>query len=97
MLGRTAYQQPWILTALELALFATEPPPISTVLRGLQHYIDQVVAAGHAPGHVLRHVLGLFQSRAGARRFRQLLTGVRDWREGAVLREAAAAVGIDVY
>jgi tRNA-dihydrouridine synthase A len=95
MLGRAAYHQPWILTELQTACFGTAPPAITEVLQQLSGYIDQVVQRGHAPGHVLRHVLGLFQATPGARRFRQLLTGVRDWRGGAVLREAAHAVGIE--
>lgn len=94
MLGRAAYHQPWILAELEQSMFGVPAPEIAQVLSQLSAYIDQVVRQGQAPAHVLRHVLGLFQARAGARRFRQLLTGVREWRDGAVLREAAQAVGV---
>lgn len=95
MLGRAAYHTPWVLAELERAVYGTPLPEPAQVLAELAGYIDRQVAQGGAPHHVLRHVLGLFQGQTGARRYRQLLTGVRDWGGGAVLRAAAAAVGVD--
>lgn len=92
MLGRAAYHQPWLLTEIEQQWFGQAASEPLQVLAHLHEYIDREVASGTPPGAVLRHVLGLFQGQPGARRFRQLLTGVRDWAGGAPLRAATAAV-----
>ena len=58
-------------------------------------YAEAHCAAGGRLAAVTRHMIGLFQGRPGARRWRQILT-VEGSRPGAgpeVIRRALAAVG----
>ena len=96
MLGRAAYQTPGILTDVD-RLFHGDRTPFggwAEVIDTMAIYIDRVVASGGRANHVTRHMVGLFHGLAGARRFRQILSveAVRDGADGAVLRQAFAAV-----
>lgn len=76
MLGREAYQNPYLLADVDTELFGVDyPKPTRTaVLEALRPYILRHVAQGGAAHHVTRHVLGLAQGFPGARRFRQILS-----------------------
>lgn len=76
MLGREAYNNPYLLAEVDQRLFASTAPVISRMagLQALRPYVEQHVAAGGALHHITRHVLGLAQGFPGARRFRQLLS-----------------------
>lgn len=94
MIGRAAYHEPWLLAELEAALFGTEPPPREAVLARLEPYVERVLAGGGRLHHVVRHLMGLWQGRHGARAFRRVLTeGAQqpgaDWR---VVEAALAAM-----
>ncbi len=82
MLGRAAYRDPWILAELEHALWGTPLPTREQVLRRLRPHVESEMARGTPLKHIGRHVLGLFQGRPGARRFRRTL-GEGMHREGA--------------
>lgn len=75
MLGRAAYQNPWILAGLE-ARYGRGTPPAdrAEVVRAMVDYARHHIAAGGRLAHVARHMLGLFQGRPGARRWRQVLS-----------------------
>ena len=96
MLGRAAYETPDLLAAVDRRIFGADAPdadPFATV-EGLEPYIAEVLAGGGKLSHVVRHMLGLFAGRPGARAWRRILT-VRSVQPGAgleVLREALAAV-----
>ena len=96
MLGRAAYQNPSILLGVDPELFGEASPQADAfaVLEALMPYLEQVVAAGHSPHAVTRHVLGLFQSVPGARGFRRHLSteAVKAGAGAEVLREAMALV-----
>lgn len=94
MLGRSAYHQPLLLAQLEQRWFGGAEPDARAVLAPLAAYIDSQVARGTPPNAVLRHVLDLFAGQPGARRFRQLLTGVREWQGGKPLKDALAAMRV---
>lgn len=95
MLGRVAYHSPWILAELESALTGRAPPdPVAVVDRMAAHARDHLAAGGRLP-HVTRHMLGLFQGRPGARRWRRILSegAHRKDADERLLRQALAAVG----
>lgn len=96
MIGREAYQNPSALPALEAAAFATAPVATDEALLidTLADHVERVRAGGGSAASVLRHVLGLFAGRPGARRWRRLLSErMRDPGAGAaLLQEAAGAV-----
>jgi tRNA-dihydrouridine synthase A len=74
MLGRVAYQHPWVLAELEQRLWGTPLPSRSDVLRRMRPYVEAELERGGKLKHVLRHMLGLFHGRPGARRFRRTLS-----------------------
>jgi tRNA-dihydrouridine synthase A len=94
MIGRAAYHEPWLLAELEQALCGTKPPTREAVLAALAPYAARVIAGGGRLHHVVRHVVGLYQGRHGARAFRRVLSeGAQrpgaDWR---VVEAALAAL-----
>lgn len=97
MLGRAAYHEPALLAAVdgrfygELAAAAADS---EAVFAAMIPYAETVIASGAPLHHVTRHLLGLFHGRAGARRFRQILTveGARRGAGVAVMRAALAAI-----
>jgi tRNA-dihydrouridine synthase A len=100
MLGRAAYHNPWLLTRLDASLFGEAPssgPPIRArhdVLLRLLPYVEAELASGARLHDVARHLHGLFNGCAGARRFRRHLSE-HATRPGAgvrVLLEAARLV-----
>ncbi len=76
MLGRAAYQNPWLLCRLHGRLFPETPLPASRreAVERFLPYVARHCAAGTALHHISRHMLGLFQGVAGARRWRRMLT-----------------------
>lgn len=96
MIGRAAYQNPSILLGVDPELFgeAAPYPDGFAVLEALMPYLESLVAAGHSPHALTRHVLGLFQGVPGARGFRRHLSteAVKPGAGAEVLREAMALV-----
>ncbi|EED35238.1 tRNA-dihydrouridine synthase A [Luminiphilus syltensis NOR5-1B] len=76
MLGRAAYQNPWLLASVDQALFGDAPRGQSraSVLEALMPYIDRELARGGRLNHVTRHVLGLYQGIPGGKRFRRVIS-----------------------
>ena len=94
MLGRAAYQNPGLLCDVDRRLFGAVNPATSPVdaLEALMPYLEGVVAAGHSPHAVTRHLMGLFPGLPGARAFRRHLSteAVKSGSGATVLREAIA-------
>jgi len=76
MLGRTAYQSPWLLADLERTLFGAESAPADPdeVIVAMSEYLGGVSAAGVPVRSVTRPMLGLFHGQRGARTWRRLLS-----------------------
>lgn len=96
MLGRAPYETPALLAAVDRRIFgeAVEDADPFAVVEAIEPYVAAVLAEGGKLAHVVRHMLGLFNGRPGARTWRRILT-VRSIEPGAgleVLREALAAV-----
>ena len=95
MLGRAAYQNAGILAEVDERFFGQPHRETDwTALRDvMMSYADGVVASGGRLNHVTRHMVGLFQGFAGARRYRQILsTESTKPGAGAHVIEAAFAV-----
>lgn len=76
MVGREAYQNPGLLTAVDREIFKMEsakPDPVD-VVRAMYPYIERELAQGTYLGHITRHMLGLFQGIPGARQWRRHLS-----------------------
>jgi tRNA-dihydrouridine synthase A len=73
MLGREAYQNPWLLGDVDRQLFGQANPLASrqqAVARMLP-YAAQQLTLGVPINHITRHMLGLYQGVPGARQFRR--------------------------
>ena len=75
MLGRAAYQDPWLLAELQSAVFGAGAPANRVeAVRGLANYLAEHVSAGRPVSQVSRHVLGLFRGQPGGRVWRRYLS-----------------------
>lgn len=94
MLGRAAYQTPYLLAEVDHQLFGSEasPPTREAVLESLLPYIEQHIAAGGKLNNVTRHILGLYHGQPRGRAFRRHLSenAVRSGAGADVLRDAMA-------
>ncbi len=96
MIGRAAYDTPFVLAEADRELFGekVEPPSPREVLEGLVPYAESLLARGEPLQRLTRHLLGLYAGRPGARAWRRHLSETAR-AEGAgteVILEAAAAV-----
>ncbi|MBM7456675.1 tRNA-dihydrouridine synthase A [Oceanisphaera litoralis] len=76
MLGREAYQNPYLLAQVDARLFGDERevPSRHQVVRNLLPYIEQELSRGTYLGSITRHTLGIFQGLPGARAWRRHLS-----------------------
>lgn len=96
MLGREAYQNPWLLSQVDSRFYAATDPvqtPLQVVDQMLP-YIESELASGSALKHITRHMMGLFAGRPGARRFRRHLSenAHRPGADVRVLQDAVQAL-----
>jgi tRNA-dihydrouridine synthase A len=96
MIGRAAYQNPWLLADVDRRLFGV-PNPVesrSQAIEAYLAYVERMLARGVALPAMTRHVLGLFNGLPGARAFRRRISETAH-RPGAgveVLRRAVEPV-----
>ncbi|SFU41118.1 tRNA dihydrouridine(20/20a) synthase DusA [Halomonas korlensis] len=76
MVGREAYQNPWLLAGVDEAFFGAHGPASSrhAAAVAFRPYIARRLEEGAKLNHVTRHLLGLFQGQPGGRRFRRHLS-----------------------
>lgn len=76
MIGRAAYHDPYLLTALERLLCDSDylAPTREAVMLAMRPYLVQRLAVGDELRHITRHLLGLYQGMPNARRWRQILS-----------------------
>ena len=101
MVGREAYQNPYMLAAVDRQLFAADAPELSRndVVALLMPYIEQQLQAGLRLNTVVRHILGLFHGQYGGRAFRRHLSenATKAGADGSVLSQALTFTIHDVY
>jgi len=96
MIGRAAYENPYMLGGLDKKILGLTDDPVSrrAVVEAMVAYIEHQMAPetgrGVRPHNVARHMLGLFHGQPGARRWRQILTvdGTRPDADASVLLRA---------
>ena len=76
MLGRTAYQNQWILTEVDNKLFAGQVSQLDRVeiIRSFFPYIEKQLSMDVFFKHMSRHLMGIFHGQPGARKWRQTLS-----------------------
>jgi tRNA-dihydrouridine synthase A len=96
MIGRAAYDDPYLLAAAD-SVFFDDSHPVPTRHEALERYLPYVearLAEGMRLHQVTRHLLGLFQGISGARAWRRYLGSevARPGANGEVILAAAARV-----
>ncbi|WP_425277569.1 tRNA dihydrouridine(20/20a) synthase DusA [Hyphomicrobium nitrativorans] len=76
MVGRAAYQTPYLLADVDHVLFGADAPPPARgdVLTRLVPYVREHIARGGRLNSVTRHILGLYHGQPRARVFRRYLS-----------------------
>ena len=96
MLGRAAYQNPWLLHDIDRRFFGasnTARSPLA-IVEAMKPYIAEQLASGVWLPQITRHMLGLFHGLPGGRRWRRVLSeqGCRPGAGLDVLDQAVAEV-----
>ncbi len=76
MIGREAYQNPYILAQVDQLIFGLDTPvkKRKQVVEEMYPYIERQLANGSYLGHISRHMIGLFQAMPGARQWRRYIS-----------------------
>ena len=76
MLGRAAYEQPMLLTAVDAQLFGESSPQRDEAgaVQAFLPYIERQLAGGTPLRQITQHLLGLFAGQPGARDWRRRLS-----------------------
>jgi tRNA-dihydrouridine synthase A len=83
MLGRAAYQEPYLLAEIDRSLFGGMPLPTrEQVLDAVLAYAERELAAGTPLRSVTRHLMGLYSGLPGARAWRRQLGELGDGMRG---------------
>jgi tRNA-dihydrouridine synthase A len=90
MIGRKAYADPWFLAELGGHDNSGAGHTREQVVEQMAAYAGRQIAAGGRLHHVTRHMLGLFNGRPGARRWRRYLSeqAIRPDADEQVLRDS---------
>lgn len=77
MIGREAYENPWMLSEVDTLLGA--PAPIAAlrrqdIARAYADYCEAALTQGQTMGRLIRPLLGLFHGQPGGRQFRRILS-----------------------
>jgi tRNA-dihydrouridine synthase A len=96
MIGREAYQHPYLLAGVDRLIFGEDvlPPTRREVLEAYLPYVEEQLAHDVYLSHLTRHILGLFAGQSGARHWKRTLSE-RSHLPGAgveVIRDAVAGI-----
>jgi tRNA-dihydrouridine synthase A len=95
MLGRAAYEQPYLLGGVDQRFFASVAPVLSReqILAQFMPYVRAELARGTPLARIARHILGLYHGVFGGRIFRRIVSehGGAPGAGVDVLRQAIAA------
>jgi tRNA-dihydrouridine synthase A len=95
MLGRAAYQTPWILAECQQQFFEKQAPSRrEDIIEAMSIYLERQAGHGTAVKHISRHLLGLFQGLPGARAWRRHLSenAFKDDDNTELLKQALAVM-----
>jgi len=76
MIGRAAYENPYLLAEADQRLFGSTEPPLTRhqVIQAFRPYLETQLQQGTPLHGLTRHILGLFQGVPGARAWRRQLS-----------------------
>lgn len=92
MMGREAYQNPFVLADVDRSLYGDDSPGPNRdeVLEAFIPYCEAQIAQGAQLKHMARHILGLYSGQPGGKYFRRFISenGHRAEAQAELLREA---------
>lgn len=93
MLGRAAYQNPYLLAEVDGAIFGVSAPATTRggILTELLPYVARHIAGGGRLSNITRHVLGIYHGQPRGRGFRRVL-GERGTHVSATAEVLAEAI-----
>ncbi|MEM9749789.1 MAG: tRNA-dihydrouridine synthase, partial [Pseudomonadota bacterium] len=95
MLGRAAYETPYLLADVDSRLFGEADAPIARreAALAMEPVLEAHIARGGRSQAVLRHMLGLYKGRPGAKVWRRMLSvdASANPSDARLLRRAVAA------
>lgn len=76
MMGRAAYHNPWLLIEVDRHIFNAEPQFIdpTSALEAMYPYIQKQLDLGERLSSITRHLLGIYQGRAGTKKFKRYIS-----------------------
>jgi tRNA-dihydrouridine synthase A len=76
MIGRAAYERPWLLADVDRLIFGRANPVASREAALLRYlpYVEDRLARGVPLQTITRHLLGIFHGEPGGRQFRRVLS-----------------------
>jgi len=76
MMGREAYQNPYILAGVDQHFFNSTTPTVSRddVLKNYIAFCEREMAKGTRLNHLTRHILGLYHGQHGGKIFRRVIS-----------------------
>lgn len=93
MVGRAAYQTPWLLSSVDRLYYgASQDPELWEVVAQWRQYLGAKLEQGVPLKYMTRHMLGLFNGMPGARAFRRHLSE-NAYKAGAGLEVLDTALG----
>jgi tRNA-dihydrouridine synthase A len=76
MVGREAYHNPWVMADWDLCFGPADASSAATTRQDIEEkmvsYMSRAAAQGEPWSRIARHMLGLYNGQAGARRWRQI-------------------------
>ncbi len=96
MLGRAAYQHPWLLGDVDRQVFGAPENPVADRTQAAEQmigYIETRLAQGDYLTRITRHMMGLFHAQPGGRLWRRILSEDAR-REGAGVDIIHHALGV---
>lgn len=100
MIGRAAYQTPYVLAAADHEIFGEAAVPVTRreAIEAFLPYVAGQLAAGQPLNRMMKHTLGLFAGQPGARHWKRTLSeqGHRDGAGLEVVRAALEGVPAEV-
>ncbi|MEC7370069.1 MAG: tRNA dihydrouridine(20/20a) synthase DusA [Pseudomonadota bacterium] len=74
MMGRTIYQNPFLLAEIESRIYTTALPDRQTIIEQYRKYMADQLSQGARLKYMTRHLLGLYLGQPGARAYRRFLS-----------------------
>ncbi len=99
MIGREAYQNPWILAQADQLIFGDDHPIPSRheIIKRLMPFVQDEFEKGIPINRITRHILGLFQGQPGAKAWRRHISENAHRRDAVpdLITEAAQMVSLE--